>query len=83
MIRRRLVEIADELRLVGASNFTAKHVLNTEADRLRQELGRISANDAETRANWAERAGRKGEHADTSDADRASIVSPGEGGGPA
>lgn len=82
MARRRLIEISDELQAVDALDFEAKHLLNTEADDLRRRLASLTGDDTDARARWAERAGRKGQHTDSPEAARASIISPGEGGGP-
>lgn len=62
-LRRRLVEIGDELRSLPPDAFADKHALSTEADEHRAELARLLEDDLKaTGDKWAERAGRKGAH---------------------
>ncbi len=79
-IRRRMIEIADELQSLAADDFSARHALNVEADGLRRQLQSLVADEVGTLAAWAERAGRKGSHTEDVEAAKAAIVSPGEGG---
>lgn len=76
----RLLEIADELKALDPGDLAARHRLNSEADELRA-LPAEASRDPDTARRWAERAGRKGTHAEDVEANRASIVSPSEGGG--
>ena len=62
-LRARLVEIDDELRALAGDAFAEKHALNLESDELRAQLDEAVGDDAQAAAReWAERAGRKGEH---------------------
>lgn len=62
-LRRRFVEIADELRSLPADAFARKHELATEADTHRARLAEVLESDLrEAGDQWAERAGRKGTH---------------------
>ncbi len=62
-IRRRLVELNDELRALADDAFAAKHPLRTEQDQLRSELRAQLGDELGTASDdWAERAGRKGAH---------------------
>lgn len=82
-LRSRLVALDDEIRLLARDDFAGRRRLNVERDRLRGLLRerRTDADDNTTRA-WAERAGRKGSHAEpTPEGARAAIISPGEMGG--
>ncbi len=78
-LRRRLVQIDDEIRALASDAFAEKHELNTEADELRSELAAQlgPAMDAAS-ADWAERAGHKGTHSVNEDEKiaQAGIVSP-------
>lgn len=59
-IRRRLVQISDELSALDSMAFADKHALNLEADQLRSDLSALIGSDMEQANNeWAERAGRK------------------------
>lgn len=80
-LRRRLVELADEVAALDAADFAEKHRLNTEADELRKELAVLSERDAPARAAWAERAARKQSHEVDPAVAEAVISSPIEGGG--
>lgn len=79
-IRKRLVEIDDERRAMPSDAFAERHVLNTEQDALRSELRVLLADElAAVGDDWAERAGRKGEHS-VHDGERATAavrVTPG------
>ncbi|MGH1490336.1 MAG: hypothetical protein ACRBK7_13260 [Acidimicrobiales bacterium] len=84
-IRKRLVEIDDELRTSPANEFATRHLLNMEADSLRRRLKDLTRDsDRALLAEWSSQAGHKGAH--TSDHEvaqgSARIVSPMEGGGP-
>ena len=83
-IRRRLVEIDDEVRSLPATDFPAIHRLRSEADGLRRQLSELAGDgdDATLRA-WSDRAGRKGSHEtdDELEQAKAAIVSPMESGG--
>lgn len=84
-IRKRLVEIDDELRTLPADEFALKHSLNVEADALRDQLTELTrSGDAAVLGEWADRAGRKGSHSSDNEVDQgaARIVSPMDGGGP-
>ena len=84
-LRKRLVEIADELRALPADGFAAKHRLNLEADSCRRRLMELSRdNDGCLLEEWSDRAGRKGSHSVDSEVEqgKARIVSPMEGSGP-
>ncbi len=80
-LRRRLVEIDDELRSLPADAFAEKHKLNVEGDLVRSQLPNTT--DDPTASAWAERAGRKGSHTvdDEVEAAKAAIVSSGGGDG--
>ncbi len=62
-IRRRLVEIDDEVRALATDEFARRHELLTESDRCRTAL-LAEVGDEVDAANkrWADRAGHKGEH---------------------
>ncbi len=62
-IRKRLVEIDDEVRALDADEFARRHELLTESDRCRAAL-LAEVGDEIDAANkeWADRAGHKGEH---------------------
>ena len=61
-IRRRLVEISDALRGLADGDFAAKHTLNVEADRLREELREQTGERADAQNDqWAHRASRRGD----------------------
>lgn len=81
--RQRLAEIDAELRALPADAFTRKFELRSEADAVRSELADLIAEDLNrARGGWAERAARKGSHAEPDPAQQAArIVSPIEGGG--
>ncbi len=62
-IRERLVGIDDELRALPDGAFAQKHTLRTEQDSLRTELRSLIGDELRAASDdWAERAGRKGEH---------------------
>lgn len=78
-MRRRIVEISDELRALPCTAFKEKHRLNVEADHWRSRVAEILSDDLDgASSEWAERAGRKGSHAENIELAqaRASIVSP-------
>lgn len=66
-----------------ADAFARKFELQSEADAVRGELADLMSDDlGKARGQWAERAGRKGSHAELDPAVKAArIVSPIEGGG--
>ncbi len=81
-LRKRLVEIDDELRDVASDDFGRRHELLTESDEVRAALEEeVGADLVEAAADWAERAGRKGSHEVDYEARKGMIVSPNEGGG--
>ena len=62
-LRRRLVEIDDEIRGLPADAFARKHQLSTEADRHRGLLAKLLKTELKDVGDkWAERAGHKGTH---------------------
>jgi hypothetical protein len=61
--RRRLVAIDDELRVTPRDDFARRHALQAAGDTLRAVLRNGRADQiAAARAQWNDRAGRKGEH---------------------
>jgi len=67
-LRRRLVEIDDELRELPSDAFARKHELNTEGDNNRKLLADALA--PELRAigdDWADRSARKASHTANAD----------------
>ncbi|MCP5028418.1 MAG: hypothetical protein GY929_19245 [Actinomycetia bacterium] len=81
-LRQRLVDIDSELRALPADGFARKYELSTESDAVRAQLAELTADDLDdANREWAERAGRKGAHAERDDLERsARIASPIEGG---
>lgn len=75
-VRRRLVEISDELAGLDSMAFAEKHALNLEGDQLRNELSEMIGSEMDqANSEWAERAGRKGaQNIDQGEASRAAIV---------
>ncbi|MCP3939698.1 MAG: hypothetical protein GY708_30510 [Actinomycetia bacterium] len=81
-LRKRLVEIGDELRDVASNDFARRHELLTESDVVRAALDEEVGEDlGEAAAEWAERAGHKGSHEVDYEARKGAIVSPIEPGG--
>lgn len=62
-LRKRLVEIGDEISGLPADEFALRHELLTEADDCRRALlAEVGPEVDEANKEWADRAGRKGEH---------------------
>jgi len=62
-LRRRLAEIADEVRALADDDFARRHQLLSESDECRAALSIADGPASEEAAKeWAERAGRKGSH---------------------
>lgn len=60
-VRRRLVEISDELSGLDPMAFAAKHELNLEADQLRNRLSSLIGSEMEAaNREWSDRSGRRG-----------------------
>ena len=82
-IRRRLVEIDDEVRSLPSDDFARKHALRSEGDRLRELLGQgVEADASQTLAQWADRAVRKASHSADEELEeaKARLTSSGESG---
>ncbi len=81
-LRQRLAEIDTELRSLPGGAFARKYELGNESDAVRSQLSELMADDLDGASReWAERAGRKGTHAERDDDERAArIASPSEGG---
>ena len=80
-LRARLDELARELAVLPDDAFAEKFRLQSEADRLRAALQAASADEAsEASARWADRAGRKGSHAEDPEVMKSRIASPSEAG---
>ena len=74
-IRRRLVEIDDELRALPDDAFAAKHPLRTEQDACRAELRVLVGHElGDMNDHWADRAGRKGTHSVNEDEQQQAAV---------
>lgn len=76
-LRRRLVEIDDQVRGLQPDAFARKHELLVEGDELRAMLREALKDELESIGHlWAERAGHKGSHYVDYEAKRAGIPSP-------
>lgn len=62
-LRKRLVEIDDEIRDLPDDGFKRRHELLTESDSCRNALfAEVGTDIDEANKEWADRAGHKGEH---------------------
>lgn len=62
-LRKRLVELDDEISDLPADEFALRHELLTEADVCRRALlAEVGPEVDAANKEWADRAGRKGEH---------------------
>ncbi len=76
-LRRRLVEIDDEIRALPTDAFAARYELDKERDLLRTQLAELVESELGPVAEqWAERSGRKGSHTTDYDVERAKAAIP-------